>query len=553
MNKSEIYLIIFWENSGISIDQANKLINQEGFNCTLCDGVIPLDEQLMFIKRLYYQSVTNFKSKIKRVGAGRITVGIVEDSNPDYGLIHTTRGYSNVNRNILNLKKKLRSYANVADGIHLSDTKKEAEHNLFITFSKTYLQLEKSLTNLKFLPKKITNIKDVFSILNVSLDYVVQRNFHEIFDRENAEHGDIDLLVRDTKETALLIDAQPATSDATRKLYVVNAGPDNILFDLRDCKENYYAPTWAEDILKSKILSECETFFRPCDQDLIYMVAYHALFHKFELREDYLDFLKEISLRVSNQPLNDWDEILSSLTRFLKKNKYEIPVPKDKTVKLNPFHYIATRLTDSPNTTRNVFLPEHHARNFVKMIKENPTVIYEKTNSLAKVTVLTSQKRPFNMMICKIVSVKDLKFAPYLLNEYFQLELYGNRHAPKVFSWFFDDGKYHILMERINGMRLDLLLKKNNDFLTINKEAILRSLSSAENFLKNKGIQHRDIRETNIFITPEGGVKLIDFGISCSVYDKNAPLPEALANTGDDTKDFARLKSLYFNRTSQFS
>ena len=34
------------------------------------------------------------------------------------------------------------------------------------------------------------NIKDVFSILNVSLDYVVQRNFHEIFDRENAEHAE---------------------------------------------------------------------------------------------------------------------------------------------------------------------------------------------------------------------------------------------------------------------------------------------------------------------------------------------------------------------------
>ena len=107
-------------------------------------------------------------------------------------------------------------------------------------------------------------------------------------------------------------------------------------------------------------------------------------------------------------------------------------------------------------------------------------------------------------------------------------------------------------MERINGMRLDHLLEKNNDFFIKNKETILRSLYSAENFLKNKGIQHRDIRETNIFITPEGGVKLIDFGLSCSVYDKNAPLPEALANTGNDTKDFARLRSLYFKTTSEF-
>ena len=58
-----------------------------------------------------------------------------------------------------------------------------------------------------FVPKNITNIKDVFSILNVSLDYVVQRNFHEIFDRENAEHGDIDLLVSDPKAAALVVGA----------------------------------------------------------------------------------------------------------------------------------------------------------------------------------------------------------------------------------------------------------------------------------------------------------------------------------------------------------
>ena len=552
MNKSEIYLIIFWENSGISNDQANNLINQEGFNCTLCDGVIPLDEQLTFIKKLYYQSVTNFKSKIKRVGAGRITVGVVEDSNPDYGLIHTTRGYSNVNRNILNLKKKLRSYAKVADSIHLSDTKKEAEHNLFITFSKTYLQLEKSLTNLKFLPKKITNIKDVYSILTVSMDYVVQRNFHEIFDRENAEHGDIDLLVSDPKAAALVVGAEPFSNNGVKLLYKVKTLSKELIFDIHSTEDGYYPQSWAVDIFKRKELSKCERFFKPSDEDLIYMVAYHALFHKFDLKEKYLNFIKEQSLILTDKHLDNWDVILQSLSRFLTKNKYGVSIPNNKGIKLNPFNFISASLIDSVDINRKSFLPEHHARNFVKMIKECPTVIYEKTNSLAKVTVLTSQQRPFNKMICKIVRVKDVKFAPYLLNEYFQLELYGNRYAPKVFSWFFDDGKYHLLMERINGMRLDHLLEKNNDFFIKNKETILRSLYSAENFLKNKGIQHRDIRETNIFITPEGGVKLIDFGLSCSVYDKNAPLPEALANTGNDTKDFARLRSLYFKTTSEF-
>lgn len=546
MNKSEIYLIIFWEHSGIDIDQANQLINQEGFNCTLTDGAIPEHEQLVFIKRLYYQSVTNFKSKIERVGAGNITVGIVEDSNPDFGLIHTTRGYSNVNKNILNLKKKLRGYAKVADGIHLSDTKREAEHNLFIAFSKEYFQLKESWKNLEFRPKTVENIGDVLSLLNLSLDYVVQRNFHRL-DGTGPDLGDIDLLVSDPEATALVIGAEPFSNDGVKLLYKVKTPSKEIIFDLHSPEDGYYPQSWAVDIFSRKELSKCEQFFKPSGEDLIYMVAYHALFHKFDLKEKYLNFISEQSLSLTDMHLSNWDLILQSLSRFLVKNRYGVSIPNNKGIKLNPFHFISAKLGAGNNINRKSFLPEHHARNFVRIIKENPEVIYEKTNSLAKVTVLTSKNHPLNMLICKIVSVKELEFAPYLLNEYFQLELYGNKHAPTVFSCFFEDGKYHILMERINGMRLDHLLNENNDFFTINKETILRSLSSAENLLKDKGIQHRDIRETNIFITPEAGVKLIDFGLSCSIHDKYAPLPKALANTGNDTKDFARLKTLYFN------
>lgn len=306
MIKNELYLIIFWEKADIDMDFARRSIKQEGFDCELVKGHLSSVEQLKFIKQLYYRSITNFDQKLERVGASKIIVGIVHDSAPDYQLIHTTRGFSNVNKNILELKKKLRSYEKVNDGVHLSDTMEEANHNLFLSFSKTYFELEQTWRNIEFCPKKVENISDI--------------------------------------------------------------------------------------------------------------------------------------------------------------------------------------------------------------------------------------------LICKIVKVKDVKFAPYLLNEYFQLELYGNKYAPKVFSYFFDDGKYHIIMERINGHRLDHLLSTNRDFIKINKNIILNNLSAAESLLKNKGIMHRDIRETNIFIIPQVKVKLIDFGLSCSVFDKQAPIPSTLANSGDDATDFLRLK-----------
>jgi hypothetical protein len=541
MIKSELYLIIFWEKADIDMDFARRIIKQERFDCELVKGHLSSVEQLKFIKQLYYKSVTNFDQKLERVGASKIIVGIVHDSAPDYQLIHTTRGFSNVNKNILELKKKLRSYAKVNDGVHLSDTMEEANHNLFLSFSKTYFELEQTWRNIEFCPKKVENISDILSLLNVSTDYVVQRNFQRL-NETTTDSGDIDLLVRDVDAAALVIGAEPFVKDGIKLLYKVYTSSREIIFDLHDLEDSYFPQSWGQDILRRKVISECNRYFRPSDQDLIYMTAYHALFHKFDLKPNYLEFLKEKSSNLTDTPLNNWNDILSSLARFLKKNRYEVSVPKSKSIKLNPFHYIASRLTDNQNISRKSFLPEHHARNFIKMINENPEVIYQKSNALAEVTVLTSKIRPFDMLICKIVKVKDVKFAPYLLNEYFQLELYGNKYAPKVFSYFFDDGKYHIIMERVNGHRLDHLLSANRDFIKINKNIILNNLSAAESLLKNKGIMHRDIRETNIFITPQVEVKLIDFGLSCSVFDKQAPIPSTLANSGDDATDFLRLK-----------
>ena len=99
-------------------------------------------------------------------------------------------------------------------------------------------------------------------------------------------------------------------------------------------------------------------------------------------------------------------------------------------------------------------------------------------------------------------------------------------------------------MERVNGRSLDQLLINDKNFLIKNKNKILVELVSAELLLINKGIQHRDIRETNIFITSKAEVKLIDFGLSCSIYDQFAAIPKNLANTGNDAQDFDRVRNL---------
>lgn len=547
MEAQEVYLVIFWKNSGISIDKGRDLIQAEGYECSLCPASLAKVDQVGFIERLYFQSVTNFQEKIQRVGLDDFIVGIIKDKNPDYGLAKTSRGYAHVNKNMLFLKNALRGVSRVGDGVHISDSKKEAEHNIFITFSITYQQANNYLSSLNFAPFILKKIDDIFQLLNESMRYVVQRNFHEIDDRSLANHGDIDLLLEDAQAAAFLLNAVPATEDSTRRLYEVKTADGMYRFDFRDCSDGYYDHAWAEKILAERKRSECGRFYIPSDQDLFYMLAYHAIFHKHDLNPEYLEFLKEFSQKNTDKSLNTWQEVFASLSRFLQKNKLSISVPKDKTVKLNPFNYIASGLKDKKDSTRVNFLPEHHARNFVDMILKAPVVLYQRENRLAGVKILTGSKAPFNSLALKIVKVKDLEYAPYILSEHEKLNLMGSQYAPKVFAHFFHGGIYFLLMERLQGVTLDVAIKNHSGLLKEKKDKISRQLYLLAKTLKEKCIRHRDIREKNIFVNVNGDLKIIDFGLACSELDSDAPLPKEVANSGDDDKDIKRLDVLLCN------
>ena len=60
---------------------------------------------------------------------------------------------------------------------------------------------------------------------------------------------------------------------------------------------------------------------------------------------------------------------------------------------------------------------------------------------------------------------------------------------------------------------MDTSSTSTSDFLTLMK-ALLRQLFSALTFIHERGIAHRDVKPSNILITPSGLVKLIDFGVA---------------------------------------
>jgi serine/threonine-protein kinase len=83
-----------------------------------------------------------------------------------------------------------------------------------------------------------------------------------------------------------------------------------------------------------------------------------------------------------------------------------------------------------------------------------------------------------------------------------------------VFDTGSDEGVHYIVMEQVQGRTLADIIR-NESALPPSRAAdiavgICRALASAH----EKGMVHRDVKPGNVLLTPEGGVKVADFGIA---------------------------------------
>ena len=86
-----------------------------------------------------------------------------------------------------------------------------------------------------------------------------------------------------------------------------------------------------------------------------------------------------------------------------------------------------------------------------------------------------------------------------------------------VFDYGEDDGTAYLVMELVPGQPLSQIISERAPLSAQETVAILIQAATALAAAHEGGVVHRDVKPANILITPDGTVKLTDFGISRAV------------------------------------
>ncbi len=118
-------------------------------------------------------------------------------------------------------------------------------------------------------------------------------------------------------------------------------------------------------------------------------------------------------------------------------------------------------------------------------------------------------------MLDRFTDERERREALARFNEEAQL-LQGLSHPriPRVYSHFTDGGRHYLTMDFVQGEDLETQVSR---YGALPEERVLQwadQVSDVLQYLHMQGLIYRDMKPSNIMIEPDGGVKLIDFGIA---------------------------------------
>lgn len=184
---------------------------------------------------------------------------------------------------------------------------------------------------------EIKTTRAFFNFLNSKCDYLVLRNWDDIFNDSiyGNGHEDIDILCRDIDAFIKLTKAKRVHHSNYRDNFVVKVGNMNIRFDVRHVGDGYYPIKWEKSMLNRKIYTDQNIYVMNIE-DYAYSLSYHALIQKPSLSKEYQKKIIDVfhNLGDTDASLHE-NNILELLQNYCLRNDYNIEIPSDPGVYLN--------------------------------------------------------------------------------------------------------------------------------------------------------------------------------------------------------------------------
>jgi len=115
----------------------------------------------------------------------------------------------------------------------------------------------------------------------------------------------------------------------------------------------------------------------------------------------------------------------------------------------------------------------------------------------------------------------------------------NNPNIVHLHDYFREGSSQYIVLEYVDGMSLDALLKRKRKFSGTMALLVMHEVCRALKYAHDKGIVHRDIKPGNILISKRGEIKLADFGIAASEYEEEDGKGESRGQAGSDDRTAA--------------
>ena len=126
----------------------------------------------------------------------------------------------------------------------------------------------------------------------------------------------------------------------------------------------------------------------------------------------------------------------------------------------------------------------------------------------------THLERPVAVKMLHSHLVNQVSFMERFRNEALILARLNHPNIAVVYNFLQDGPDYFMAMEYVEGDSLETLIRKAGALSPAVAAEITRQGLEGLAHAHRKGILHRDIKPANLMLTPEGAIKLMDFGIA---------------------------------------